>query len=139
LTQSELQQISINTQKIASLKESYKTLLNQSHTKGQIISDMPTAHNRSDTIGDYVVGKDELRVRLLNLESENDLLIMEARRFINDIPCPVIRIILTERYINCLYYWDIIDGLGCEDIQTEKDIDRVVELVFLHMDGDIRI
>ena len=99
-------------------------------TKGQIISDMPTAHNRSDAIGDYVGNVDEMRIKIAAMQLETDLLVMQARRFINEIPCPIVRMVLSDKYINNLYYWDIIEGIGCEDIVTERDVLGIMELVF---------
>ena len=99
-------------------------------TKGQIISDMPTAHNRSDAISDYVGNVDEMRIKIAAMQLETDLLVMQARRFIADIPCLVIQDILTYKYINNLYYWDIIEGIGCEDVLTERDVLNVIDTIF---------
>jgi hypothetical protein len=131
LTKEELKRISFNNRKIEKLKEKYSSLKYKSQAKGQVLTGMPHVSGTSDTVGDYVAQLTSIKEELVLMELETELLIKRARRFIASIPDYTIQAIVELKYINNLYYTEVIAFAGAQEIKTEKDIDRLLNTFFL--------
>lgn len=131
MTREELKRISFNNRKIEKLKEKYSSLRYKSQAKGQVLTGMPHVSGTSDTVGDYVTQLSGIKEELVLLELETELLVKRARRFITSIPDYTIQAIIEFKYINNLYYTEVIAFTGMPEIKTEKDIDKLLNTFFL--------
>lgn len=131
MTKEELERIRINNQKIARLKEKYESLRDKSQAKGQVLTGMPHVSGVKDVVGDYVTELTGLNEEIILLELETDLLIKRARKFIDMIPDGVIRTMLELKYINNLYYTEVIAFSGATELRSEKDLNKLLNTFFL--------
>lgn len=107
MTEERMRKIHKNNIRMQYLAEKYRE--KRYHAMSSVInmSGMPSGSGGEDnTMGDVddaVDIEDEYR----SLYYENELLIKEARRYIAQLPDPMLRMILELRYINGMDEWDV--------------------------------
>nr|WP_308743217.1 hypothetical protein [uncultured Anaerocolumna sp.] len=129
MTESELRQISLNNQKLQQMKNKYEDERFRSLVKGQNITGMPHAPGVKDNIGNYVTDLVMLQETIETLQRINNLLIIDARKFIDSIPDGMIRIILELKYINNIPDYSIPSMVG-NNIK-ERDVKKIIRTFFL--------
>jgi len=129
LTERELRQISLNNQKLQQMKNRYEEERFKSLAKGQNITGMPHVPGVKDNIGNYVTDLVMLQETIETLQHINNLLIMEARSFIDSIPDGIIRMILELKYINNIPEYSIPCLVG-NNIK-ERDVKKIIRTFFL--------
>ena len=107
MTEERMRKIHKNNIRMQYLAEKYREKRYHAMSSAINISGMPSGSGGEDnTMGDVddaVDIEDEYR----SLYYENELLIKEARRYIAQLPDPMLRMILELRYINGMDEWDV--------------------------------
>ena len=107
MTEERMRKIHKNNIRMQYLAEKYREKRYHAMSSAINLSGMPSGSGgEDDTMGDVddaVDIEDEYR----SLYYENELLIKEARRYIAQLPDPMLRMILELRYINGMDEWDV--------------------------------
>ena len=107
MTEERMRKIHKNNIRMQYLAEKYREKRYHAMSSAINMSGMPSGSGgEDDTMGDVddaVDIEDEYR----SLYYENELLIKEARRYIAQLPDPMLRMILELRYINGMDEWDV--------------------------------
>ena len=107
MTEERMRKIHKNNIRMQYLAEKYREKRYHAMSSAINMSGMPSGSGGEDnTMGDVddaVDIEDEYR----SLYYENELLIKEARRYIAQLPDPMLRMILELRYINGMDEWDV--------------------------------
>lgn len=129
MTEKELKQISFNNHKLQQLKNKYEDERFKSLAKGQSITGMPHASGTKDNVGDYVTDLVMLQEEMETVQHTNNLLVMKARNFIDNIPDQMIRMILELKYINNIPDYSIPHMVGGNI--KERDVKKIIRIFFL--------
>ena len=107
MTEERMRKIHKNNIRMQYLAEKYKEKRYHAMSSALNMSGMPSGSGGEDNamgdVDDAVDIEDEYR----SLYYENELLIKEARRYIAQLPDPMLRMILELRYINGMDEWDV--------------------------------
>lgn len=122
MTFQRLRQIHKNNVELEQLSNRYRELKYDFGVNSKEISDMPTAGRVFDTSMSHREEACDVEIEYRDLYYENEILIREARRYIEQFPNMQLRAVLTLHFINGMPMYDVAPALGLSERECEQMI-----------------
>lgn len=121
-----LKQIHKNNSELARLSYRYQELTGDYGLSGKVITDMPACGKAFDSSMSSVDEALDTRLQYQQLAYDNELLIRQAREYIEQFPDWMIRMVLTLYFINGMPMYDVAAAVGV----TEQECGKIMDVHF---------
>lgn len=120
MAEQELKLIHTNNQTMDRLQEEYNDICSSIGCSGKKSDGMPHGSGRKSTGMPDIEDKIDIEMEYRRIYRENQKLISQARKYIDQFPDEIIRRILTAKYINALDIVEIAADVGLSMKQCEE-------------------
>lgn len=120
MTKHELAQIYWLNKEIKMWTDELRSVEEQSHAKGQVMTGMPGSKRISDKVGDHATLLADIRRIIEGKLAEVQLQRLVIMKYIDSIDDSVIRQIVSRRCISCQRWGEIADELGYSEVHVKR-------------------